>query len=87
MNLIAGILLPSSVLSTPWFTTLLAFVSLNTLVYVGLTLAKLARWPRQVHPARVREARRKAAELPVIGRVVDDLPVDGRHQPEPQPDR
>jgi hypothetical protein len=87
MNLLAGILLPSSVLSSPWFTTLLAFVSLNTLIYVGLTLAKLARWPRQVHPARVREARRRAAELPVVGRVVDDLPADGRNQSERSPER
>jgi len=80
MNLLAGILLPSSVLSTPWFATLVAFVSLNTLIYVGLTIAKLTRWPRQVHPAHVREARRKAAELPVVGRAIEDLPSDGRDQ-------
>ncbi len=78
MNLLAGILLPSSVLSTPWFATLVAFVSLNTLIYVGLTLAKLTRWPKQVHPAHVREARRRAGELPVVGPVIEDALDDGR---------
>ena len=87
MNLLAGILLPSSVLSSPWFATLVAFVSLNTLIYVGLTIAKLTRWPRPVHPAHVREARRKAAELPVVGRAIDDLPADGRDLRDQQRER
>jgi hypothetical protein len=81
-ELLAGILLPSSILSSPWYATLVAFVSLNTLIYVGLTLAKLTRWPRQVHPARVREAKRKVAELPVVGPsiapLVDEALTDGR---------
>ena len=32
-------------LQTTWFQLLVAFVSLNTLIYVGLSLAKL--WPRR----------------------------------------
>ena len=32
-------------LQTTWFRLLVAFVSLNTLIYVGLSLAKL--WPRR----------------------------------------
>jgi hypothetical protein len=47
-DLMAGILLPASVFSSAWFQTLAVFVALNTLVYVGLTLAKLIRWPAQL---------------------------------------
>ncbi|HET7902090.1 MAG TPA: hypothetical protein VFL59_12965 [Candidatus Nanopelagicales bacterium] len=83
-ELLGGVLLPSSILSSPWYATLVAFVSLNTLIYVGLTIAKLTRWPRQVHPARVREARRRVAELPVVGPsiapLVDEALSDGREQ-------
>jgi hypothetical protein len=32
-------------LSEPWFLLLVAFVSFNTVLYVGLSLAKL--WPRR----------------------------------------
>jgi len=52
-DLLGGILLPSSVLSSAWFQSLAVFVALNTLVYVGLTFAKLVRWPSQLHPADV----------------------------------
>jgi hypothetical protein len=52
-ELLGGILLPSSVLSSAWFQSLAVFVALNTLVYVGLTCAKLVRWPSQLHPADV----------------------------------
>lgn len=78
MKLLAGILLPSSVLSSPWYATLVAFVSLNTLIYVGLTLAKLTRWPKQVHPAHVREARRRAGDLPLVGPAIEGALDDGR---------
>jgi len=54
-DLVVGILLPSSVLSTTWFQALAAFVALNTLIYVGLTLAKLTRWPRQLDSTRARQ--------------------------------
>ena len=36
-----GILLPSSVLHTQWFAALAVFVGFNTLIYAGLSLAKL----------------------------------------------
>ncbi len=50
----AGILLPTSILSSPGFTLLATVVAFNTLIYVGLTLAKLIPLPRQFHPSRVR---------------------------------
>ena len=53
-DLLAGILLPVSVLSSAWYQALAAFVALNTLIYVGLTLAKLTRWPRPMTAAQVR---------------------------------
>ena len=56
-DLLAGILLPVSVLSSAWFQALAAFVALNTLIYVGL---KLTRWPRQMDSA---QARRISARL------------------------
>ena len=36
-----GILLPVEVLGSGWFQALAAFVAINTLVYAGLSLAKL----------------------------------------------
>jgi divalent metal cation (Fe/Co/Zn/Cd) transporter len=39
--LIAGILFSSEVLGSDWFQALAAFVAINTLVYAGLSLAKL----------------------------------------------
>jgi hypothetical protein len=53
-DLLSGVLLPSSVLSTTWFQALAAFVALNTVIYVGLTLAKLTRWPRQLDSVQAR---------------------------------
>ncbi len=50
----AGILLPQSVLSSPWFILLATVVAFNTIIYLGLTLSKLIPWPRQIHPSRVR---------------------------------
>lgn len=41
MNLLSGVLLPSSVLHSGWFQALAAFVAFNTLVYAALSLAKL----------------------------------------------
>ena len=71
-DLLAGILLPASVLSTPWFETLAVFVALNTLIYVGLTLAKLTRWPAQLHPDQVRSIMARAVAAPVVGPLVRD---------------
>ena len=36
-----GILLPSDLLRSPWFAVLSAFVAINTLMYVALTVANL----------------------------------------------
>jgi hypothetical protein len=38
---VGGILLPADVLGSDWFRALAAFVAINTLVYAGLSLAKL----------------------------------------------
>lgn len=46
MRLVTGILLPESILSQPWFFYLAGFVAFNTIVFVGLSLAKLVMWPR-----------------------------------------
>ena len=43
--IVSGILLPSTVLQSGWFQVLAAFVAINTLVYAGLSLAKL--FPRR----------------------------------------
>ena len=49
-----GILLPEVILEQPWFTVFALFVALNTIVYLGLTLAKVIPWPEQLHPRQVR---------------------------------
>jgi len=49
-----GVLLPETVLEQPWFTAFALFVALNTIVYLGLTLAKVIPWPGQIHPRQVR---------------------------------
>ena len=43
--MVSGILLPSSVMQSGWFQVLAAFVAINTLIYAGLSLAKL--FPRR----------------------------------------
>lgn len=37
----SGLLLPESVLTTPWFAVLASFVALNTVLYVCLALIKI----------------------------------------------
>lgn len=39
--LLAGIVLPESIISAHWFAVLAAFVAINTLVYVSLSIVKL----------------------------------------------
>ncbi len=51
----AGILLPSDILIQPWFGLFGLFVALNTIIYLGLTAAKLVPWPAPVHPSSVRD--------------------------------
>lgn len=41
MTLEAGILFSSGILNSDWFQAIAAFVAINTLVYVGLSLLKL----------------------------------------------
>jgi len=55
----AGILLPESTLTQPWFLLLATIVAFNTIIYVGLTLSKLIPWPHQLHPSRVRSLLRR----------------------------
>ncbi len=50
----AGIVLPSEVLFSEWFVLLLTMVALNTIIYVGLTVARLVPMPHQLHPRRLR---------------------------------
>jgi hypothetical protein len=45
MTLIGGILLSSEVLRSGWFQALATFVGINTLVYAGLSIAKM--FPRK----------------------------------------
>ncbi len=52
-DLISGILLPDSILRTTWFFYLAAFVAFNTIIFVGLSVAKLVLWPRPAIPADV----------------------------------
>lgn len=75
----SGVLLAQSTLSEPWFLLLTLVVALNTIVYLGLTCAKLAPWPAQVHPRRVR------ALLPdTIGKdtAMRDIPRSARRSPD-----
>ena len=46
MRVISGVLLPATIFEQPWFFYLAAFVAFNTIMFVGLSLAKLIRWPR-----------------------------------------
>ena len=45
MTLIGGILFSSEVLKSGWFQALATFVAINTLVYAGLSIAKV--FPRK----------------------------------------
>lgn len=81
MNDGQGILLPTSTLSEPWFMALAAFVAINTIVYMGLTLSKLFPWPSPIHPDRVRRALGLQTALdedvlePVQPNIPDDSPT------------
>ncbi|MEO3761092.1 GGDEF domain-containing protein [Mycobacterium sp. B14F4] len=73
-----GIVLPADVLTSNWFILLLTVVALNTIIYVGLTLAKLLPMPRQVHPSRVRRYLRALGMDPEKDTAVNHIPT-----PEP----
>ncbi|CAB4831027.1 unannotated protein [freshwater metagenome] len=56
----AGILFEPELLNEPWFLLLGAFVSFNTIVFVGLSLGKVFYWPRvriRPHPHQVKDER------------------------------
>lgn len=53
ISLTAGILLPEDVLQSLWFFYLAAFVAFNTIIFVGLSVAKLLLWPKPAIPADV----------------------------------
>ncbi len=38
---VLGILFPASLLSSPWFAVLSAFVAINTVLYTALAIAKI----------------------------------------------
>ena len=76
MNDGQGIFLPTSTLSEPWFMALAAFVAINTIVYMGLTLSKLFPWPSPIHPDRIRQALgiRTALDEGVLEPVAPNIP-------------
>ena len=51
----AGLVLPSDILTQTWFGVFGLFVALNTVIYLGLTIAKFVPWPAQVRPSTVRK--------------------------------
>lgn len=63
-----GLLLPEGFLETRGFAVFATFVAINTVVYLGLTAAKLVPWPAQTHPDRIRAILpaplRKEANMP-----------------------
>lgn len=75
--LIAGIVFPQDILASPGFTAFSLFVALNTIIYLGLTLAKFVPWPTQVRPATVRRL------LPVS--IEEDRAMRSQARPAPTP--
>jgi hypothetical protein len=41
-----GIVFEPELMNEPWFLLLTAFVSFNTIIFVGLSLGKVFYWPR-----------------------------------------
>lgn len=78
-DIMAGILLPQDILMSPAFTAFSLFVALNTIIYLGLTLAKFVPWPTQVRPATVRRL------LPVS--IEEDRAMRSPSRPAPQPNQ
>jgi hypothetical protein len=53
-SFIGGVLLSPDIFNSPWFDLLASFVAFNTLIYVGLTLAKVIPWPSQLRTIQLR---------------------------------
>lgn len=70
-----GIVLPESVLTSQWFILLATVVAFNTVVYLGLTLAKLIPLPKQFHPSRVRRWLKAGGIEIDEDSAMDDIPV------------
>ena len=76
---VAGLLLPESVLTSPWFLLLATVVAFNTIIYVGLTLAKLIPWPQQFHPQWVRDKAERLGVNPSEEKVMPKTPESARY--------
>lgn len=70
-----GLLLPQEVLYSWWFMLLATVVAFNTVIYVGLTLAKVIPWPRQFHPAQVRSSLNRVGVKIQEDAAMSELPV------------
>ncbi len=75
-----GIVFSQDVLATTWFQVLGAAVAFNSLVFLGMTVAKLIPWPQQFHPDWVAE------RLAVVGvkRNMEDAEEDIRKRQKTQ---
>jgi GGDEF domain-containing protein len=75
-----GIVFSQDVLTTTWFQVLGAAVAFNSLVFLGMTVAKLIPWPQQFHPDWVAE------RLEAIGvkRNMEDAQEDIRKRQKTQ---
>lgn len=51
-----GLLLPTTFLTSPAFLVLATIVAVNTIIYVGLSIAKMTPWPHQLRPDQTRAA-------------------------------
>lgn len=73
MNLLANVL-PAAWLTSGWYTTLTAFVAVNTLIYVVLSVSKVL--PR-IHPTTWLPASRDAARRRESRSIYPDRAADG----------
>lgn len=65
----AGLVLPSDILTQTWFGVFGLFVALNTVIYLGLTIAKFVPWPAQVRPSTVRKVLPITEEGPTMEKL------------------
>lgn len=76
----SGLVLPESLLVSPWFIAFALAVAFNTIVYLGLTFSKLVPWPGQIHPSRVRALLPsplwREGSMPRIRQQVREMPDD-----------
>lgn len=70
MTLPTGILLPQEILTSTGYTAFTLFVAFNTIIYLGLTVAKFTPWPRQLSASRVRDLLPDTVERDVTVRTL-----------------